>query len=60
MLGIIGSPLLVLVSIGTLIAPERGGLLQIGWAPMAIAELGTGLWLAIAGIRAPGALGQGL
>lgn len=54
-LGIIGSPLLALVSIGTLIAPGRAGLLQIGWAPGALAELGTGLWLAIAGIRAPAA-----
>ena len=57
LLGVIGSPLLVLVSIGTLIVPKHAGLLQIGWAPMGIAEVGTGLWLAIAGIRASAAEG---
>jgi hypothetical protein len=50
-LGAIGSVINMLVNFGALIFPAYAGTMQFAWAPMGIAELVTGLWLVIAGIR---------
>jgi hypothetical protein len=43
--GLFASAIVPIVCFGTLIFPERSGLLQYGWAPMAISEVTTGFWL---------------
>jgi magnesium-transporting ATPase (P-type) len=50
-IGIIASPLVTLLCFTGLIYPEDSKWLQLGWAPMAIAEVGTGIWLMIYGIK---------
>jgi hypothetical protein len=41
-----------LICFGSLIFPEYSAKLQYGWAPMAVAEVVTGIWLMVApGIR---------
>ena len=50
----LGSFLMLVVSLGALIVPEYEYTFKYAaWAPMGIAEVGTALWLMIAGIRAP-------
>ncbi len=56
-LGLIGSVLVPLVCLGTLIAPGLGSILQFGWAPIAVAEIIGGLWLLIKGVRVQPPLG---
>jgi hypothetical protein len=36
---------------GSLIFPEHAGALQYGWAPMAIAEVTTGVWLMLFAVK---------
>ncbi|HEY4639735.1 MAG TPA: DUF4386 domain-containing protein [Thermoanaerobaculia bacterium] len=45
MTGFIGSLLVPLICFGALIAPKYAGILQFGWIPIAIAEIGGGAWL---------------
>jgi hypothetical protein len=47
-LGVVASALVTLVCFGTLLLPEYGSVLQIGWLPMAVAEVVTGFWLMLA------------
>lgn len=53
--GLLGSVLVPVVCLGTLIAPQRGNLLQLGWLPIGVAEAVVGLWLLIKGIGTAGA-----
>jgi hypothetical protein len=39
------------VSLGILNFPGHAGTIPSGWAPIFLAEVGTGPWLLIAGIR---------
>ena len=50
-LGVFGSVLLLMVSLASLIFPEHAGTFQYGWGPIGIAEVATGLWLSMRGIR---------
>jgi len=52
-LGVFGSGLMFVVALATLLLPQHAGLLQLGWAPIGVAELVTALWLAVVGIRQP-------
>jgi len=36
---------------GTLVFPGSAGVLQYGWAPMAVAEVTTGIWLMVKGVN---------
>ena len=44
-LGLFASVLVPIICFGGLIFPEYAGTLQYGWAPMAVAEVTTGIWL---------------
>jgi hypothetical protein len=50
-IGVFASVVTVLVCFGTLIFPQYGSTLQYGWAPMAIAEVGAGVWLMLFGAK---------
>jgi hypothetical protein len=49
--GVFASAIVTLLCFGTLIFPEYAGTLQYGWAPMAIAEVTTGIWLMIFAVK---------
>jgi len=46
--GIISSLIVPVICFGDLIFPEYAAKLQYGWAPMALAEVVTGIWLMVA------------
>ena len=50
-IGIVASPIATLLCVGSLLRPEDAKWFQLGWAPMAIAEIGTGIWLMSRGIN---------
>ena len=50
-MGIIASPIATLLCVASLLRPEDATWFQLGWAPMAIAEIGTGIWLMSHGIN---------
>jgi hypothetical protein len=43
--GVLASVIVTIICFGSLIFPEHAATLQYGWAPMAIAEVTTGIWL---------------
>jgi hypothetical protein len=43
--GVFASVIVTIICFGSLIFPEHAATLQYGWAPMAIAEVTTGIWL---------------
>ncbi len=47
--GVMASVLVPMVGFASLTFPERAAALTLGWAPMFVAEIATGLWLLIAG-----------
>jgi uncharacterized protein DUF4386 len=49
--GMFASILVPIICFGSLIFPEHAARLQYGWAPMAIAEVGTGIWLMIFAVK---------
>lgn len=49
--GVIASIIVLPVALGSLIFPEYAGTIFYGWIPLAIAEIITGFWLMIVGIR---------
>jgi uncharacterized protein DUF4386 len=51
-LGVFASVVVTVICFGSLIFPEYSGKLQYGWAPMAIAEVVTGIWLMVFGVKA--------
>lgn len=53
-LGLFASALVPIICFGGLIFPEHAALLQYGWAPMALAEVSTGIWLMLFAVRIPG------
>jgi len=55
--GVFASAVVTLVCFGPLIFPEHAGTLQYGWAPMAIAEVGTGFWLLLFAVKTQTASG---
>jgi hypothetical protein len=49
--GVLASVIVTVMCFGGLIFPEHAGTLQYGWAPMAIAEVTTGIWLMLFAVR---------
>ena len=49
--GVFASVVVTLVCFGGLVFPEHAATLQYGWAPMAIAEVATGLWLMLFAVK---------
>lgn len=56
--GVFSSVIVTIVCFGSLILPEHAAKLQYGWAPMALAEVTTGLWLMIVAVKAPAGSNQ--
>lgn len=50
-LGVFGAVLQAPMGLGGLVFPEHMGTLQYLWAPIFLAEVGTGFWLLVAGVR---------
>lgn len=50
-IGLLASPIATALCIASLLRPEDARWLQLGWAPMAIAEVGTGIWLLVRGVK---------
>ena len=50
-IGIVASPIAIFLCVASLVCPKEAQWLQLGWAPMAIAEIGTGIWLMIRGVN---------
>jgi hypothetical protein len=48
---VFASVIVTILCFGSLIFPEHAATLQYGWAPMAIAEVTTGIWLILLAIR---------
>jgi len=57
-IGVFGSVVMLIVSLAALSLPEYAAKLQWGWGPMGIAEITTGFWLLIVGVRSPAAKGR--
>ena len=51
--GVFASVVMIVVSAAMILFPEHMRMLQMGWGPLGIAEIGTALWLTIVGIRQP-------
>jgi hypothetical protein len=49
--GVFASVIVTMLCFGSLIFPEHAATLQYGWAPMAIAEVTTGLWLMLFAVK---------
>lgn len=49
--GVFASVIVMLMCFGSLIFPEHAATLQYGWAPMAIAEVTTGIWLMVFAVK---------
>lgn len=49
--GVFSSVIVTIMCFGNLIFPEHAAMLQYGWAPMAIAEITTGLWLLLFAVK---------
>lgn len=49
--GVFASVVTLLTSLGNLVFPASADLLQFGWAPIFLAEITTGLWLLVRGVR---------
>lgn len=51
-LGVFASVLVTIMCFDSLMFPEHAAALQYGWAPIAVAEVTTGVWLMLFGIKA--------
>ena len=49
--GVFASVIVTIICFGSLIFPEHAAMLQYGWAPMAIAEVTTGIWLMLFAVK---------
>ena len=49
--GVFASVVTLLTSVGNLVFPASADLLQFGWAPIFLAEITTGIWLLVRGVR---------
>jgi Domain of unknown function (DUF4386) len=49
--GVFASVVVTIICFASLIFPEHAALLQYGWAPMAIAEVTTGIWLMLFAVK---------
>jgi hypothetical protein len=51
--GVFASVIVTIMCFGSLIFSEHAATLQYGWAPMAIAEVTTGIWLMLFAVKTP-------
>lgn len=49
--GLLGSVLVPISCLGSLVWPQHAETLQLGWAPIGLAEIVVGLWLAFKGVN---------
>jgi hypothetical protein len=49
--GVFAAVVVALMCFGSPIFPEHAGILQYGWAPMAISEVTTGMWLMLFAVK---------
>ena len=49
--GVFASVIVTIMCFGSLIFPEHAATLQYGWAPMAVAEVATGIWLMLFAVK---------
>lgn len=49
--GIFASVIVLFTSLGDLVLPAYADVIQLGWAPIFIAEISTGLWLWVRGVK---------
>ena len=49
--GLLGSVLVPISCLGSLVWPQHANTLQLGWAPIGLAEVVVGLWLAFKGVN---------
>jgi hypothetical protein len=49
--GVFASVLVPIMCVGSLLFPEHAETLQYGWAPMALAEVATGVWLMLFAVK---------
>jgi len=49
--GMVASVIVTAMLFGSLAFPEHAATLQYGWAPMALAEMATGIWLMVFAVR---------
>ena len=49
--GIFASVVVLFISLGDLVLPAYADVIQFGWAPIFIAEITTGLWLLVRGVK---------
>ncbi len=49
--GVFASVIVTIMCFGNMIFPEHAATLQYGWAPMAIAEVTTGIWLMLFAVK---------
>jgi hypothetical protein len=47
----VASVIVTMICFGSLLLPERAAALQYGWAPMALAEVTTGIWLMVFAVK---------
>jgi hypothetical protein len=50
-LGLLGSVLVPIVCFGSLMWPRHATILQLGWAPIGLAEILVGVWLLFKGVN---------
>ncbi|KAA0068612.1 DUF4386 domain-containing protein [Rhodanobacter sp. T12-5] len=50
-LGVFASIVVLFTSLGNLVLPAHADVIQFGWAPIFVAEIGTGLWLWVRGVK---------
>lgn len=50
LLGVVASILVALTSLGSLVMPEYRETIQLGFAPIFVSEIATGLWLLVRGV----------
>ncbi len=51
--GLFASVVVLVIGFANLIVPDQAGVLERGWLTMFIAEISTGLWLLVFGIKSP-------
>jgi Domain of unknown function (DUF4386) len=56
--GMFASVVVTVICFGNLIFPEYARKLQYGWAPMAVAEVATGVWLMLSALKTEARTGQ--
>ncbi len=57
-LGLLASVMVPVMCFGSLVFPEYSTTLKYGWAPMALAEVTTGVWLMLFAVRTQGGSGS--